>query len=299
MNWAKFKNSAIIAFVIINLILYILNTSKFNTNYILNTKKIQAIEQILTANKIDYSYVVLPKKYEPLAKLEFEEREISNKEVYETFFADNDTINSKLSENLIEYYKDGIGTLEIYKNGSIKFKYDNSSKKDTVLSAVETKILANEELKKLDFLENTYELSQRYVDNNNYIYEYNPKFDDKYIFMSYVKITVSKKGVEVVDIYEVKKKGFDTKTREVISIDRVLLNLVMKIDKLDINNNYGYNNIQIMGIDLGYNIKNKYIYKNINKKAEPYYKILINDKDIFYINAYTNYIYNKDLEFIG
>jgi hypothetical protein len=117
---------------------------------------------------------------------------------------------------------------------------------------------------------------------NYYILEFNGVYGEDILFCSYVRIKVTEEGVEEgkAEIYT--PIDYEGAVNAVYPIDEVLYKFISEVD---LSNN---EMVRITDLQIGYDVVIDDIKGDLFADAIPYYRITINNEDVYYIDAYTN-----------
>ena len=287
MDWSRFKNIAILSFVVLNLVLCVLIAEKKNKNYVLQDVQNRRMQTIFT-NENAALYTNILKEFYPMSMLRLSLANIDNSEVCKTFLGDVGNIKNYIDNEKVVYVEEGVGKVEIYKNGLIKYtkailkvKKNNNAE----LDKEQLKNEADKYISKRNFLLGNHVYTQSNMINDGYVFEYNTSYKDKVVFSNYVKIHIKQNEITEVDILNFNINGYTNEQKEIASADEVLINLLYSVKEKYYKTS---KEMHIMDLDLGYFIDTTTIDDYLNIKAEPYYRVQINENDVYFINAYTN-----------
>lgn len=245
MDWSNTKRATIVLFLLLNIVLYTLNNYRLKELYEVDEATLDKVKTILSDSNIELKKEPTLKYY-PLSKLNLKEKEAELKNV-------GPGIISKEDNSLI--YKE-INPRNVYEEDKIRGIVYNFAK----------------------IIDKNVELTDYYVINdetdekeNAYIFKFNTKYKDKYIFGSYIDVRYTRGKIEEakINLYNVKNE------EEVLNI-KSSVNVLSKFkyikDEEDIDTK-----IVIRDMSLGY-----------SKTGYPMYRIITEDNNFYYFNAYTN-----------
>ena len=115
-----------------------------------------------------------------------------------------------------------------------------------------------------------------------YILEFNEVYQGEILFCSYVNMKISIKGVEEATMLRYIPQKFTGDKKPIVPIDEVLYSFINRVKPPE-NQLYS-----IKKIDLGYHIAMDLLSDNIMAEAVPYYRIKLDNDQVYYVNAYTN-----------
>ncbi|HCC06958.1 MAG TPA: hypothetical protein DEP72_02150 [Clostridiales bacterium] len=286
MDWSKFKNIAIAIFAVLNIILCVLISEKRNEKYVMQDLQIRRMQTVF-AKENAAVYTNIDKEFYPMSMLKLNVNSMNDTEVYKEFLGDTNNIKNYIDNEKIVYEKEGKGQVAIYKNGLIKYINKSIIQTDKKIDKEQAKKEANKYINKLVFLKSNYNYTQLNIIGDEYVLEYNSSYKGNLILSNYVRIHFKQGQISEVDISNYNIRGYTNEQREIASSDEVLINLLYGVKEKYKENAQEMN---IMDMDLGYYVDIDNINDYLDIKAEPYYRIQINEKDVYFINAYTNEI---------
>ncbi len=291
MNWGRFKNIAIICFIVLNIALGILISDKKDKTYNIQDIQIERVKKIFEAQDLGL-YTALPKSYYPMSMIKLKNIETSLTEISKDFFGTTNGIKNNIDSEKIILYIDETSEVDVYKNGVVKYKKNKVTAGQNKYDKNQSRKIADKFIESLNFVRRKNYYNQAYTTNEGYVVEYNSRYNNKTVFSNYIRVLVKNNEVveAVIQNYEI--EGYANEQREIYSADEALINLMYEV-KHDYQSKQ--KDLHVMGFDIGYYINPKTLDDITNIKAEPYYRVLINEKDIYYINAYTNEIV-KEIE---
>ncbi|HAN10758.1 MAG TPA: hypothetical protein DCP90_09145 [Clostridiales bacterium] len=284
MDWSKFKNIAIAIFVVLNIILCVLISENKNKKYVMQDVQIRRMQAVF-AKENAAVYTTVDKEFYPMSMLKLSVNNINDSEVCKTFFGDINNMKKYVDNEKFVYDKDGNGQVAIYKNGLIKYTKENIIQSNKGIDKEQARNDADKYIDKLGFLKSKYIYTQLNITNEEYIFEYNSFYEKSLILSNYVRIHFKQGEISQVDISNFNIKGYTNEQREISSSDEVLINLLYEVKE---KYNKEAQELHVMDIDLGYFVESVDINDYLNIKAEPYYRIQVNESDVYLINAYTN-----------
>lgn len=292
MNWNKGKNTLIILFLSINILLGWANYRKDTTSYVLKEAQVQDIINLLEANNI-FLEVPIPKRYSPLAGLtvapfqyDSSTRDQLIKQLLGTSHGVTVSIESAKSPNekprRIYRQEDQEVIFEgekvIFRDEAID---DTQMLEASPMSINEGQKLANKWLSEKDFSPKKMHM-QVVDDSKDLTLIYYDKYGGTPVFDSYIKFHITPSGIKEVEIHKVVLGEISGEKKEIYSIDQVFFYLIksMATDQPT----------YIKDIIMGYALENPKGTHLIAEKAIPFYQIILEDGRTYYINAYTSEI---------
>lgn len=293
MKWSFSKNVLIILLILLNVLMFAVRYSARNNAYTLHSDNEQNIRNILYKNNF-LLYTLLPSEFYPLRTLEGTFESVDGDDIARFYFSDKN-YEKKIEGTKDIYYRDDKSYVEVYRNGKVVY-YEAIPKNSPELSDGEiTKDEAYEMLttfyRKIYKGDRTYKAEGYDKEAGVYKYYYYNQYKDTYIFNDYVQIQIFMDHIEA-EIWKVNVKAKGDKTNDLIPVDEALFNFVKNV-KIETEES-----IYITDIALGYYAINDLLATDEKVIEYPYYKISIKHNGDFYINAFTNEIYNSKLELI-
>lgn len=286
MNWGKAKNKLIILFISINLSLAWVNYRKESGIYTLKESKVNDIIKILQENNI-YVDCDIPKGYKPLQKLTVLPYQI------------NSTLRDSVAQKLLDGPEGITVSIETSSEGKHKSKRIYRKKHQAVIFDGENVLYFNESIedyegpiqikqakktaeKWLSQIEyNPKEMHVQIIEQQGHVYMiYYDKYDGVPIFDSYVKMHITPLGVKEVKIHKVSLGELIGSKETIYSADQVFFSLMQKIAQSQ--------PIHIKDIVIGYALENPKGTHLIAEEAIPFYQVILESGETYYINAYTN-----------
>lgn len=293
MKWSFSKNVLIILLILLNILMFAVRYTSRNNAYTLHSENEQNIRNILYDHNF-LLYTLLPTEFYPLRPLEGTFESVDGEDIANFYFADRN-YEKKTEGTKDIYYKDANTYVEVYRNGKVVY-YEGLSKGSPELSDGEIdKDEAYEMLttfyRKIYKGDRTYKAEGYDKEAGVYKYYYYNQYKDTYVFNDYVKIQIYLDHIEA-ESWKVNVKPSSDKTNDLIPVDEALFNFVKNV-KIETEES-----IYVTDIALGYYAINDLLATDEKVVEYPYYKISIKHNGDFYINAYTNEIYNSKLELI-
>lgn len=281
MNWNKIINIFIVIFLIVNVTLF--STARYfeNERYSLSEKRTEQLRDVLKRNGyVLYDYVP---NYFPMPKIVFQPPEVDKTETIKQIFGSEVYLTSFSTR--ADQYGSEKQQLIFYKGdqkGVVSYKGTNEEyiPEEFTLEEVErvSQIFAEKITLSIPKLQLTY---KKLVDDY-YILEYNEVYKGQLLFSSYVTMKVSKRGIEEAKMLRYIPTKFTGDKKPIVPIDESLYNFIGKVKPAE------GEMFSIKKIDLGYNIAMDSLSGNIMAEAVPYYRIKLDNDQVYYINAYTN-----------
>lgn len=284
MNWSKTLTVLIIVFLILNIGLWRIYEFENQKQYTLSQENEQRIKKILLDNNI-IMYELLP-NYFPMQKLSVEYISVDQEKVVKSIFGKiiPVSINNESSksyqmgtEKIIFKMQEEKGKI-LYENPKGRAKVEDFNNKSLIeknaKSFAEDLTLGASDLKLIRYLE---------IKENYYVLEFCETYQDNILFTSYVKIKYTIDGITEAEAFRYRPIGMIGNKRNIYPPDEVLYNFMQVIRQESENEP-----IFIKGIDIGYNIGLESQGDEITATAIPYYRILLDTGEIYYINAYKN-----------
>lgn len=290
MNWNKILNLLILIFLFINILLAGISYIMKENKYTLSTERETQLREILYEKGITvYNY--LPDNY-PKKKLIVEAPKI-NKDIllnrifdegYSNIASGNtskDSIQNRYvsDQHEIVFYSGNFEGIISYKGQNNKYIPKQFTKDEVIASA---KKLAEDMMFSVSKLELTD--IKPYFDQELYVLEFNERYKEQLLFCNYLSIRISSDGMIEAIAKRYTPVEFVGAEIQLYPIDEVLYkfmeNIEFETDQL----------VRITDIDLGYDLGLDEQVENVLAETVPYYKITLNEKDVYYIDAYTNTI---------
>ena len=127
------------------------------------------------------------------------------------------------------------------------------------------------------------------IEGAGYRIELNESYKGNLVLQSYIKLYITMDGIEEALAIRYKPIEFSGGKQNIYPFDEVIYNLMYYLEE--------NNEIQVEGsgrgirhIDIGYYVVDEGA-RNLTFRADPYYRVIFNDGDVYYINAYSNVIY--------
>lgn len=282
----------ILIFLLINIALYGFQNLSEEKRYEISNERIAQMSSVLNRNGLVlYSYI-LPDYY-PMNRLELEaptadkeamNRRIFGDEVPETRM-ENVPVRERLftkDQSLTFYYGEQKGL--VYYEGSS----DKYIPKDLTISSVDD--VAKAFAKDLFGDGVDMEITYRKTADNTYRIEMNEKYKERLILQSYIKMTISESGIEEALAIRYNPSEFIGTKENVYPFDEVVYSLMYYLEEESNSDEPYIEKRKIKDIDIGYYIIDQDMRKLLYQ-VEPYYRVIFDTGEIYYINAFTNSIY--------
>lgn len=293
MNLQKMLNVFIIIFLLINGGLYMFIQNQDVKNHTLSSERVTQLQTILNKNNISI-YDHLPEFY-PKSRLILKKPEDTEPELVDFFF-ENDV-----------YESDYFASPRKHESETQILTYDQSGEKGRVFygstkpSYVPELFIDSYRIKTAwQFVEDftlghgTYDLTDmRSGGENTYIYFFNEVFEDELLFCNEVVIKIDENGAaDSKGITEARgiryiPYGFEENRQEIYPIDEVLYKFMIYIRKEELGLSI------ITDIDIGYILGPDDLEDMLSVIVEPHYRIKLGSGQTYYINAYTNEIFQN------
>lgn len=286
MNWSKTLSMLIILFIILNIGLWRIYEYENQKQYTVSQENEQRIKKILLDNNI-IMYEILPDYY-PMQKLSVEYISVEQEKIVQSIFGK--VIPVSINDESSNSYELGSEKITFkMKEEKGKILYENPKGRDKVKDFTDKALI---ESKAKNFAEDlTSGMSDlqliRYLEikDDYYVMEFCETFQDNILFSSYVKIKYTKEGITQAEAFRYRPIGMIGEKRNIYPPDEVLYNFMQVILEES-----EYEPIFIKGIDIGYNLGLESEGDEITATAIPYYRILLDTGETYYINAYKNEI---------
>lgn len=290
MNWSYTKNIIITLLLILNLLLASIRIGTNKANYSLSDEVETSVRHILSV--YDYQlYTFLPDNFYPMKKAKASQRQVDG-QVIADHFLDKDNINKVNEGNKDIYFNEEDTYVEVYRNGKVNYYWtfdkDNEIFKDNTIDKDEAYELVSKFMIKVYKGDRIYKAISYDKENNIYKYEYYNTIRDNIILNDYIKINVYQDHLEA-EMWGVNVSLTSDKKEDILPIDEILFNFVRKVSNENLEEKY------ITDIQIGYYALNDDVMVNGDQIEYPYYKISVKYDSDYYINAYTNEIYDKNL----
>ncbi len=300
MNWNKVLNVFIIIFLVINIFLFFFHRQYAAERYILSESRSSQLHNVLESNGI-LLYEFLP-NYKPRAKLLISAPALNKEAIVANILGEKYTIKvesnnlgetlSTDDQSLTFYYGEQDGYV-YYKSEGAHYVPDNFT--DDALQKVAddfAKDLYGDDVN----MEVTLNIPQK--DTNNEVVgirvEMNEKIDNSTsIFQTFIKLYITRDGIEEGLAVRFAPVDLEDEVQKIHAFDTAMYNLMYYLDKggEGKGNGNGGEIIErkINDIHLGYFLPDV-DSKKLTYEVEPHYRIVFEDGDTYYINAYTNAI---------
>lgn len=283
----------VVVFLCINILLFAYQRFYEKNRYTLSADRVAQLNEYVN-NEGGTIYYVIPSYY-PKSQLELSAPSVDKEVVARRILGD---VQESRLENttLAERRFNENESLTFYggeQEGLVFYKSTKSSyiPKDMTINSIDK--VANQYAKDLFGsevdMEVTYRKSNQTEDAGGYFVELNEVYKDTIIFQSYIKMKISKEGIQEAIGIRYKPIDFIGAKKNIYPFDEVIYSLMHYIEndlpKTDVITPVLEKTIK--DIDIGYYLidvdQRKLVYQ-----VEPNYRIIFVDGETFFINAYTN-----------
>lgn len=287
MNWNKVMNLMILLFVILNITMYgVLNISNSN-KYNLSEERKQQMEEMFKKKEMGI-YVLYPSHY-PKSRLELKVPKYDTESITKNIFKGKNYEITYDRANSLEVRSIGKETLSFAvedKEKTIYYKTDKPTYRIPSESEADINTVAIKFAE--DFINETGIYEVTYFDKieNGHLVILNEKYREQWIFDNYVEIVFNDKGI----IQAVGKRntpsGFLGDENDIVPFDEAMYHFIYYMEERELEQ------VFIIDVDVGYYFVDT--EDKIIKDADPYYRVILENYDRYYINAYTNDIYAQE-----
>ncbi len=284
MDWSKTTNIILILLLILNVFLRVVVVLENKKTYTIGEERIENIKNIANKNNVKLNFDSFTEYY-PMKCIELSKMELDSKKVLDKFFGKEAELNTLIRENRRIYYIKDSEYAEIYRNGLVKYV----SQFDTPLSSGEDlKKLENKFYQRIYVKNKNYELNKYVINDDVSVYIYYRTTGKRYYLLNdYIKILVYNDRIEA-ESWQFNVLGYKEKGKEIIPYDEILYHFIRLMSS-------ALDEMEIVYFKLGYYTVNNDLLLNNTVTIEPYYLIILSDGTEFYINAFTNELYDKNL----
>lgn len=291
MNWSFTKTVFIILLLALNLGLGIIRLETSKSKYTLSEKVEDNIRNILSI--YDYQlYTFLPDSFYPMKIAKATQRSIDKDQVANHFFGSNTEFKKSTEGNKDIYFTDENTYVEVYRNGRVNYywTFDKESEElaDGIINKDEAYKIVSKFMLKVFKGDRIYKAVSYDKEDNIFKYEYYNTLRGQYLFNDYIKINVYQDHLEA-EMWGMNVSLSSDKEKQILPIDEVLFNFVKKVTNENLEEKY------ISDIQIGYYALNDEVMIKGEVSEYPYYKISVKYDADYYIDAYTNEIYDKNL----
>lgn len=295
MNWNRVVTVLILLFLMINILLYgnqLLQESKRHT---LSDERVYQLKKLLDREGVGL-YKTIPKYY-PKKQIELQAPVVDKDTIVRNILGTKILTQLEVISLGERIYNEN-ESVTFYlgdQDGYIYYKSTRSSyvPTDMTVDSVEKialKFAADLFGEDVDMVI-TYRKDLVNSEGNGYNIELNERFKDETIFQSFIKLYITANGIDEALAVRYKPIDYIGNEKDIYPFDEVIYNLMYYLQDdlkaMDIEDNVLKKTI--LFINIGYYLldvdKNKYSYQ-----LDPYYRIIFEDGDTYYINAYTNEI---------
>ncbi|NLL70450.1 MAG: hypothetical protein GX238_04885 [Epulopiscium sp.] len=287
MNWMKVKNILIVLFLVLNSVLGIYYYSKQYQTYTLSSDRMEQVQTILQHYQVEMKGKIVTTFY-PMQKLRVELAKYEDKILLQGFFQDKQMVPYIESQG--RRYIQGEEELWISRQegdmvGSIIYTNPQGRGKVKSLSLEDVKEVGDEFVKAITGEKGKFRLDRTERTEEGYHLEYREMYKGWLLFNSTIEVEVTKKGVVWGQRLRYQPMGFQGEKKEIYAPDEVLLNFLHFIREKD-----PLGRICIVQMDLGYDTGTKDSTRDIYGIAVPYYRIVLDTGEVYYVNGYKNEI---------
>ncbi|MBN2221111.1 MAG: hypothetical protein JW708_02820 [Vallitaleaceae bacterium] len=282
----------ILIFLAINLALFLFQGYYEENRYTLSPEKEMQLSKVLNSNGISI-YKLIPSFY-PTSQLELKIPSDNKETIVERVLGKK--VSSRIEanglgervftdkESLVFYVGDQLGL--IYYTG-VDEKY---KPKNMTLSEVES--VASDFALELFGDEVEMVITAEKATEDGYRIEMNEKYKDSIVFQSYIKMSITEKGIEEALATRYEPIGYVGQRKNIYPFDEIMYSLMYYLyDEIhSVHQSDDKLKKIVRDIDIGYYLIDSST-KEFVMQADPYYRVIFEDGDIYYINAYTNDIY--------
>lgn len=290
MNWSKLLTVMIMVFLVINILLFSYQRFYERNRYTLSKERESQLNSYVNSEGVVLYYVI--PSYYPKSSLELNSPKMDKEAIAKRILGD--VQESRLEDtSLAERRFNENESLTFYagdQEGVIFYKSTNSSyiPKDMTIGSVDAiamrfaKDLFGSEVDMVV----TYRKANDPGTEEGYLIELNEQFKDTIIFQTYVKLKITKEGIKEAIGIRYEPIDFVGVKKNIYPFDEVIYSLMYYL-KDDLAKIKVDPKKTIKDIDIGYYLidvdQRKIVYQ-----VEPYYRIIFNDGETYFINAYTN-----------
>lgn len=290
MNWSYAKVIIIILLLLLNIGLGIIRIEEDRSKYTLSEEVEDNIRNILKI--YDYQlYTFLPEEFYPVKNAKATQRPVDALTVAQRFF-DKKTYNKSSEGNKDIYFSSEDTYVEVYRDGKIfyyeKFSPSDPYLQDKIIDKDEAYDLVTKFMLKIYKGDRIYKAASYDKEDNIFKYVYYNTLHDTYLFNDYIKINVYQDHIEA-EVWGSNVSYNGDKPKDILPIDEIIFNFVKNVRNENLKEKY------ITDVQLGYYALNGDALVNGEQIEYPYYKITVKYDSDYYINAYTNEIYDSNL----
>jgi len=293
MNWNRVINVFLLIFALLNIFLWRYQIQYEENRYTINQVRKDQLSTVLSNNGIS-SYVFLPEYY-PTSQLELEAPSIDKNEISTSILGDDYTRGLKdgmevHESNLgsITYYTDVKQSYIFYKGSGVKYlpKDLTSSAVDQVAKEFARDLFGKDVKMEITVRKNIKDSEEE----AGYQLEMNEIFRDKIIFQTFIKLRITRQGIMEALAVRYKPLDYYGNNKNIYPYDEAIYSLIYYMKENETQDIEGEGHIS--DVDIGYYIMDvdtrRYEYQ-----VDPYYRIIFSDGSVYYINAYTNDVFES------
>lgn len=283
MNWNKIINIFIIIFIIINAGIFYVRDVRNEQKYTLSPEREDQLRDILYQKGFAL-YTHVPSNY-PMRKIVIQPAQINKDKIADIIF-DGEPYTRIFGADSEKYASDQQEILFLKGNqkGVLSYTGFNEKYKPKTFTKEEVEKAGKKFAEDITLSVPKLELTFIKAYENYYVLEFNEIYKDEILFCNYVKLKVTKDGVEEAKAIRYEPSDFVGKKEKLYPADEALYNFV---ENISLSKEELYS---IKSIDLGYDLGINSLEENGSAEAIPYYRIKLHNEFVYFINAYTNEI---------
>ncbi len=297
MNWNKVLNVFIVIFLVINVFLFFYHRQYATERYMLSESRYSQLQTVLESNGI-LLYKYMP-TYTPMSMLVVNAPEKDREAIVANILGSKYDIKAN-SNGLGEVLSAGDESLTFYygeQEGYVYYKsegrhYIPENFTDDAIEKVAGQFAADIFGEDVD-MEVTLNMPQKDVDGEvvGLRVEMNEKLgNNTSIFQTYIKLYITRDGVEEALAVRFTPVELENNEQKIHAFDTAMYNLMYFIKGEENSSETGEPlGRKINDIHLGYYIPDV-DNKKLTYEVEPHYRIVFENGDTYYVNAYTNAI---------
>ena len=289
MNISKAKNVLILAFLVLNIILayQLLAPGLSGLSAGVTPEEVQRMEEKLEENNFELA-ASLPHRPQNSSFITVKPPSRTLAKLKEAFFAGEDVHTINLEDKTV--LEAGEKELNIWPGGHYRYYCQNdlSDGEGVPLDAGEAVSKAEEFLAEKGLFHNNMRKGQVHrVNEKTYRIKFYQEFMESPIFTSYKRIVVSQNRVTEMESYWLQVKGMEERRKmEVIPAATAVIRLLEEKSP-------EAEQREITDIELGFFSQE---YDAEKWEIPPVWRILVNDDEVYYVNAFIGNIENEDIQ---
>ncbi len=288
MNWDRVITIFIVIFLFINILFYGAYQLKKKDEYTLSKERIAQLIKVFNENNLYLEDIITD--YSPKEPLLVAPSDVNEEDIKKiaSHLLDNDVdIKPIYTPEKIKYVSNNETiTLDIsgqlghihYTSGGGRYVPDTFSETDIVKTAKEF-------VKKLTINDTSFKLTYFHKQENKYTIEFNEVYRGELIFNSCIHLIMTNKGIINAAYCKAMPLKMEGGKNEMVPFDHALYNFMNHI-----KDEQSEEEMRIMDVDIGYYVGIEELKNEHSCMAFPYYRIGLSNKEIYFINAYTNKI---------